>query len=50
MPRRNGDPEKLIADNKKIKDILKWTPQHTLKDSIKTAYEWEKILNGKKSS
>lgn len=43
-PRRSGDPAKLIADNKKAFDILHWTPVKTLKDSIKTAYEWEKFL------
>lgn len=43
MPRREGDPAKLIADNKKAKEILNWTPQYTLKDSIETAYLWEKF-------
>ena len=46
MPRREGDPAKLIADNKKIKTILKWEPQRSLNDSIKTAYSWEQKLQG----
>lgn len=41
MPRRQGDPKSLIADNKKAKEILKWTPEKTLNESIKTAYLWE---------
>lgn len=42
--RREGDPTQLVADNSKAKEILKWTPEKTLRDSIKTAYEWEKCL------
>ena len=41
-PRRDGDPAKLIANNAKAKEILKWNPSHDLKYSVKTAYEWEK--------
>ena len=44
MPRREGDPAKLIADNTKIKEILGWKPKHSLEDSIKTAFKWEKLL------
>ena len=46
MPRREGDPAKLIADNKKVKEVLKWEPKRTLNDSIKTAYTWEQKLQG----
>lgn len=48
MPRREGDPAKLIADNKKVKEVLKWEPKKTLTDSIKTAYIWEQKLQGVK--
>ncbi|MCD8024956.1 MAG: UDP-glucose 4-epimerase GalE [Candidatus Gastranaerophilales bacterium] len=48
-PRRKGDPARLVADNKKAKEILKWTPKKTLKESIQTAYEWEKQLNLQKN-
>ena len=41
MPKREGDPASLIADNKKAKDFLNWTPQKSLEYSIKTAYKWE---------
>ncbi len=42
MPRREGDPAILVADNSKAKKILNWSPKITLMDSISTAYEWEK--------
>lgn len=41
-PRRAGDPKSLVADNTKAGKILKWKPQKTLSDSIKTAYNWIK--------
>ena len=46
-PKREGDPAILVADNKKAKDILGWTPEKDIKYSINTAYEWEKTLNNK---
>lgn len=45
LPKRQGDVEILVADNKKAKEILNWTNQTSLKESIKTAFEWEKRLN-----
>lgn len=44
-PRRAGDPAVLVADNTKAKEVLGWTPNKTLEDSIKTAYEWEQKLS-----
>ena len=41
VARREGDPAKLYANANKAKENLKWHPQRTLKDSIKTAYNWE---------
>lgn len=46
-PRREGDPAVLIADNLKAKNILGWNPKKSLNESIKDAYEWEKILQNK---
>lgn len=43
--RRDGDPAILVADNKKAVEILGWSPKYSLNDSIKSAYNWEKILN-----
>lgn len=44
--RRPGDPAVLIADSAKAKKVLGWEPKHTLSDSIRTAYEWEKKRRG----
>lgn len=41
QPRREGDPASLVANNSKAKNILGWSPTHTLEESIKTAYSWE---------
>ena len=40
--RRLGDAAILLANSTKAKEILKWIPQNSLEDSIKTAYLWEK--------
>jgi UDP-glucose 4-epimerase len=40
--RRPGDPATLIADNAKAKQVLGWVPKRTLKDSVTTAWEWER--------
>ncbi len=41
-PRREGDPPALVADNKKIKRVLRWEPKFDDLDFIiKTAWEWE---------
>ena len=45
-PRRAGDPASLVADNTKARQTLGWEPIRTLDDSIKSAYEWEKVLQG----
>lgn len=42
--KRKGDTEKLYANSMKAKTILGWKPKYTLKDSIETAYNWEKKL------
>ena len=46
-PRRDGDPATLVADNSKAKEVLNWIPKNNLEYSIKTAYEWEKVLDSK---
>ncbi|ECQ7086619.1 UDP-glucose 4-epimerase GalE, partial [Campylobacter jejuni] len=41
-PRRDGDPARLYADNKKAKEILSWKAKYTdIKDIIKSAWDWE---------
>lgn len=42
MPRREGDPAILVANNQKILKELNWKPQKTIQDSINTALQWEK--------
>lgn len=37
--RRIGDPNSLIADISKAKRLLRWSPQHTLSDSISSVLE-----------
>ena len=40
--RRPGDPAILVADNKKIKQVLGWKPKHDdLEFIIRTAWNWE---------
>ncbi len=40
--RRPGDPPVLVADNAKIKKVLKWEPKYDdLEFIIKTAWNWE---------
>jgi UDP-glucose 4-epimerase len=41
-PQRPGDPEKLIACNKNLKDKFKWEPKRTIEDMLLTAYQWRK--------
>lgn len=48
--RRAGDPATLVADNKKATEILGWHPDKTLKDSVKSAYEWEKVFQSRKQT
>ncbi len=42
--RRVGDPSKLFASAEKAKSILGWNAEKDLEYSIKTAFEWEKVL------
>ena len=44
-PRRAGDPDSLISDNRLIKAILPWRPQHADLDTIIShAIAWERKL------
>src|SRR5690242_14797393 len=45
-PRRAGDPPWLVADARKIRDVLGWTPtRDDLDEIVRSAYNWEKRLN-----
>lgn len=39
---RIGEAPAKYASNKKAKKILRWQPQYSLEDMIKTAYDWHK--------
>ena len=46
-PRREGDVIAIYANNNKAKDFLKWVPLLTIKDMVKTAWQWELSLQNK---
>lgn len=47
-PRRAGDVVAIYANNDKAVNELKWNCQYTLEDMMKTAWEWEKKIAGKR--
>ncbi len=43
--RRKGDAQFLIADNRLIKNLLRWQPKYdNIEDVVRTAWRWEKNL------
>lgn len=40
--RRAGDPDILVADNKKAKELLGWQPKFDLTGILQTAWNWHK--------
>jgi len=42
--KRKGDVEQIYADASKAKNVLGWTCQYTLADSLKHSWEWEKNI------
>jgi len=42
VERRPGDPDILVADNKKAKQNLDWQPKFGLQEIIQTAWNWHK--------
>jgi UDP-glucose 4-epimerase len=45
-PRRAGDPPWLVADARKIREVLGWQPKHDdLDEIVASAYAWEQRLN-----
>lgn len=39
--KRKGDVEQIFSDNKLIKKILKWYPLKSLKDAVRSEYQWK---------
>ncbi|KAJ8311858.1 hypothetical protein KUTeg_010591 [Tegillarca granosa] len=42
-PRRSGDVVSIYSDSTKAKKLLKWAPQHSLTDMLKSAWAWEQF-------
>jgi len=40
VSRRVGDPAILVADNKKAKDLLGWSPMYSIERILETAWKW----------
>jgi len=40
VARRTGDPDMLVADSRKAKEILNWSPKFSIEDIIETAWRW----------
>ena len=38
--RRAGDPPRLVAANARARSELGWTPEKTLEDMVRDAWEW----------
>ncbi|MFO0703790.1 MAG: UDP-glucose 4-epimerase GalE [Patescibacteria group bacterium] len=38
--RRSGEADKMIADNRKAKEILGWEPKHSLEQSVESLIKW----------
>lgn len=50
-PRRPGDPAVLVADSRRIKRILGWSPRHDdLEYIVGTAWRWEQRLQAMRSA
>ena len=43
--RREGDIEKVWADPKRANEVLGWTAQETLEDTLRSAWKWQEKLN-----
>lgn len=43
QPRRDGDPDQLVADIRKAQRELNYYPKHDISTIVKSAYEWEKV-------
>jgi UDP-glucose 4-epimerase len=42
-PRRQGDPERLIADVTKVRTEIGWTSSSTLKETMSKAWRWHRL-------
>lgn len=45
-PRREGDPDKLVAESIKFKTLTSWRPRNsTIENIVATAWQWQKTLS-----
>jgi len=48
--RRAGDPPRLVADSRKVREELDWRPAHDdLEDIIRAAWAWERKLHAREA-
>jgi UDP-glucose 4-epimerase len=40
LPRRQGDPDQLVADITLAQKVLNYRPKHDIISILKSAYEW----------
>lgn len=45
LPRRDGDPARLVADISKAKKLLGYEPKHDMDSILKSAIAWESVCN-----
>jgi UDP-glucose 4-epimerase len=45
-PRREGDPDILVANASKAKEVLRWEPKLKIDSIIESAFKWHKKLKG----
>jgi UDP-glucose 4-epimerase len=45
-PRRAGDPPRLVASNARAREQLGWTPERTLEDMVRDAWNWHQAHPG----
>jgi UDP-glucose 4-epimerase len=49
--RRPGDPAAIVADNARIRSVLRWTPQYdNLEQIVRQALDWERRLHNRRSA
>ena len=46
-PRRAGDVEEIYSDGNKIKNVLDWRADRTIKDALISAWNWQKSIKHK---
>lgn len=44
--RREGDPDRLVADSSKIQNNLGWTPKYDLEKIVESSWKWHQKING----